>query len=294
MDPRSSVDQRSSVDVVDLLKYVGSPIAVGAALLFYFGWVRSNEQALLFGADISVFEMSAEDLVLRSVNVVFLAGLILVIAGLVFLRLQPWIHAHAAQVSRVLLRSWVLVPIGLLLLLVPGVGELLLPFFVLLAVAGVAYGARLRRVARGEGSPPLVQDLLVGALLIVVLFWTTERVARGVGDVMTWAWQACLDKGPTLSLLSERPLHLARPGVSEVALQGVDGTYTYMYEGLHLLQRSGEKYFLATNVRNEKNQWAGQLIVLPDDNTIRLEFSPPPTPAPGSSPSPSNCPQQGD
>src|SRR6187401_165357 len=131
-------EQRSPADFVDLLKYVGSPIAVGTALLFYFGWVRSNEQAFLFGADVSVFEMSAEELVLRSVNVVFLALLILLLGGLLFLRLRPWIRDHAAQVSRVLLQSWLLVPIGMLLLLIPGVGALLLPLFVLLAVAGVA------------------------------------------------------------------------------------------------------------------------------------------------------------
>ena len=65
MDANPPKRERSSVDIVDLLKYIGSPIAVGAALLFYFGWVRSNQQAALYGADISVFEMSPEDLILR-------------------------------------------------------------------------------------------------------------------------------------------------------------------------------------------------------------------------------------
>src|SRR5918999_1340773 len=101
--------ERRSLDVLDLLKYVGSPIAVGTTLLFYFGWVRSNEQARQFGADISVFEMSADDFTLRSVNVVFLPLLALVVGGLLFLRIHPILRANAAAASRVLLFSWVLI-----------------------------------------------------------------------------------------------------------------------------------------------------------------------------------------
>ena len=37
--------ERRSLDVLDIVKYIGSPLAVGTALLFYFGWVRSDAQA---------------------------------------------------------------------------------------------------------------------------------------------------------------------------------------------------------------------------------------------------------
>src|SRR5688572_1843595 len=77
--PPQAEPQRSSLDLAEMLKYIGSPLAIGTALLFYFGWVRSNEQAELLGADISVFEMSPDDFVLRSVNVVFIALLVLLL-----------------------------------------------------------------------------------------------------------------------------------------------------------------------------------------------------------------------
>jgi hypothetical protein len=266
--------ERPPLDLVDLLKYIGSPLAVGTALLFYFGWVRSNEQAELFGADISVFEMSPDDFVLRSVNVVFWALLALLLLGLLFLRIQPWLRDHAGPASRVLLFSWLLIPVGLVVLaLSPFVGTMLLPIVVLIAVAGTAYGARLRRHGRGEGPPPLAQDLLVGALLVVLAFWATERVARAVGDSLTHEFQRGLATEPSLSLYSEGQLHITSPGVTETVLVGEDGRYAYRYDGLYLVQRSGDKYFLVSNAW-ESGQWAGRLVVLPDDGTVRLEFTP--------------------
>jgi hypothetical protein len=282
--------KRSSLDIVDLLKYIGSPIAVGAALLFYFGWVRSNEQAALFGADISVFEMSPDDLVLRSVSVVFWVVLALVLLGLLFLRIHPWILDHASQASKVLLWSWLLVPIGFGLFVIDKyVATLLLPIFVLLAVAGMAYGARLRRLARGQGPPPLAQDLLVGALLVVVSFWSTERLARAVGDSQTRDLQIGFEKAPSLTLFSEGQLHISGPGIMERPLVGANSRYAYSYDGLYLLQRSGDKYFLVTKEWSQSGHWAGRLVVLPDDNTIRLEFTPP-TPSPTPSPPPTSAP----
>jgi hypothetical protein len=272
--PPTVVEERSRLDLVDLLKYIGSPIAIGTSLLFYFGWVRSNQQAELFGADISVFEMSTDDFVLRSVNVVFWALVGLLLLALLFLRLQPWLRANSESASRVLLLSWVLIPAGLVLIAINQyAGTLLLPILVLIAVAGVAYGARLRRMGRGLGPPPLVQDLIVGALILVIAFWATERLARAVGESLTHQFQAQLVNEPALALYSEGQLHINSPGVTETALVGDDSRYTFRYDGLHLLQRSGDKYFLVTNVM-ENGVWAGRLVVLPDDDTVRLEFAP--------------------
>src|SRR5918999_4212186 len=137
--PRES--ERRSLDLLDLLKYVGSPIAIGTALLFYFGWVRSDAQAEAFGVDLSVFEMTTDDLVLRSINVLFFPLIGLLLGGLLFLRLDPWVRAHARYTGPVLRQSWVLVLVGVALIAVNGpAGELLLPVWVLAAVAGMAYG----------------------------------------------------------------------------------------------------------------------------------------------------------
>ena len=151
-------------------------------------------------------------------------------------------------------------------------GTMLLPIFVLVAIAGRRTGPDLRRHGRGEGPPPLAQDLLVGALLLVVAFWATERAARAVGDALTHEWQRRLATQPPLALFSEGQLHIASPGVTETLLGGDDSRYAYRYDGLYLLQRSGDKYFLVTNAWQD-GEWAGRLVVLPDDDTIRLEFT---------------------
>src|SRR5262245_4433560 len=55
-------------DAFQAITAVGSPLALGTAMLFYFGWSRSQAQARAFGADVSVFEMSPNDFVLRSID----------------------------------------------------------------------------------------------------------------------------------------------------------------------------------------------------------------------------------
>lgn len=263
--------ERRSFDLLDILKYIGSPIAIGTALLFYFGWVRSNAQAQEFGVDVSVFEMSTQDIVLRSINVLFIPLIALLLAGLLLLRIHPWLRANARPTARVLRLSWILVPVGLLIVALNYfAGWLLLPVWVLMAVAGMAYGARLTRQARGEdGSAPLAQTLLVGALLLVILFWVTERFASVGGSALADDLMRTLDQRSPVSVFSESRLHIEASGVSETMLAGPGSKYGYRYDGLYLLQRSGEKYFL---LNDGWTGGAGRLVILPDDDSIRLEF----------------------
>ena len=277
--------ERRSLDLMDLLKYIGSPIAIGTALLFYFGWVRSNSQAQQFKVDISVFEMSTDDLVLRSIDVLFFPLIGLLLIGLLFLRVDPWLRTHAGPASRVLGFSWMLILVGVALIVVAeSAGKTLLPLFVLVAVTGMAYAARLRRHARGDENPaPLAQTLLVGALLVVILFWATERFARVGGEALAWRLQHETESRAPVSVLSDRRLHIVATGVIESALPGPDSKYTYRYDGLYFLQRSGEKYFLLSDGW-QHNPSTGRLVVLPDDETIRLEFGSQPSIAPTAAP----------
>ncbi len=268
-----------SLDVSDLLKWVGSPIALGTALLFYFGWVRSQAQASALGVDVSVFEMSTQDMVLRSVNVLFFPIIAMLLGGLVLLQLDPWLRTHARRASLVLRYAWLLfIPLALLLLILnEEVGRTLLPLWVLLTIGGMAYGSRLRRHANGDDRPASpMQTVLVVALLVVTLFWLTERVARVGGEALAEDLKNNLaDRLPHVSLVSAGDLHIEASGVTETELSGSDSEYGYRYDGLYLLQRSGDKYFLLSDGwQSNVNQ--GRLIVLPDDDTIRLQFGPRP------------------
>ena len=143
---------RPSIEPMRLLTAIGSPIALATTLALYFGWVRSRAQAAAFGADVSVFDMSPQDLVLRSVDVLFLPIRLALLIGLGLVRLEPWLQEHAEPVGRVLWFSWLLVPLALVLLAVqPDVGYNLLPLFAMGAIAGMAYGSVL------DGMPGATQ-----------------------------------------------------------------------------------------------------------------------------------------
>jgi hypothetical protein len=262
----------ATYDVLRTVAALVSPIALATALLFYFGWVRSEAQAQAFGADASVFEMSAQDLILRSVNVLFFPIIGLTLLGILALRLHPRIQRHGRRAGRILSFSWLLAVVGLLLAIVAGpVGREVLPLFVLLAVAGTAYGALLSHNASPERQPlnlPLVG--LIATLLIGIIFWQTERIARLAGESLAADLQADLPASlPEAAVISSGRLHLIGPGVTEERIPGDESGDTYRYSGLYLLQRSGGKYFLLTDGWLEGE---GRLIVLSDSELIRLEF----------------------
>jgi hypothetical protein len=272
--PSSEAEEQSgqSLNALQLLTAVGSPIALATALLFYFGWVRSQAQAAAFGVDVSVFDMSPQEVVLRSINILFFPIILMLVGGLALIWLEPRLRASGGRVAAVLRFAPLMVPIGLALLwLVEPIGYNLLPLFIMLAIGGTAYGNLLRRREAGDlRRPRLANVALVAALLIATLFWQTERLARLGGEALADDLQTHLaDRLPAVTLYSAGRLHIDGPGVTELPLGGAASAYRYAYEGLYLLQRSGGKYFLLTDGWREDR---GRLLVFPDTESIRLEF----------------------
>lgn len=265
---------RRSADPLRLITSIGSPIALASALLLYFGWVRSEAQARAFGADASIFEMSPQDLVLRSIDILFFPIILLLLGWLLLLRLEPILRQRASVAAPVLRRAWLLLVPGLALFAVaPSVADVILPLWVLLAIGGTAYGNLLRR---REDDPldtaPLPVLALVGALIVVSLFWQTERLARLGGEALAQDIKSNVaERLPGVLLFSTGRLHVDAPGVTETTLTGEDSAYGYCYEGLYLLQRSGGKHFLLTAGWNAGQ---GRLVSIADTETIRLEYGP--------------------
>ncbi len=263
---------------------IGSPVALATALLFYFGWVRSEEQARAFGADASVFAMSTQDYVLRSVNVLFFPLILMFLIVLLLLRLDrrlragPDAPAWLESAGRLLQLSWlVFLPLGFVLYAVAGrTGDVSLPLWVALSVVAPAYGTVLRRRATAErGRTSRVAVGILVALVTVILFWQTERLASLGGEALAQDIKENLgDRLTRVELFSVTNLHLDGPGVTTERLgvaEGVEGEYGYRYSGLYLLQRSGDKYFLLTDGWDQDR---GRLVVLPDNSGIRVEFGP--------------------
>jgi hypothetical protein len=71
-----------------LVAAVGSPIAIGTGLLFYFGWVRASVEAKRLGYDTAILDWSIQDYLLQSVNVLFLPLMALAVLAL----LLVWLH----------------------------------------------------------------------------------------------------------------------------------------------------------------------------------------------------------
>ena len=49
---------------VSVLTTLGPPLTIATALMFYFGWARSDVQARYMGLDVSLFGFSTQDYVL--------------------------------------------------------------------------------------------------------------------------------------------------------------------------------------------------------------------------------------
>jgi hypothetical protein len=271
-------EERKPPDLMKFITSIGSPIALATALLFYFGWVRSEEQAKAFGADASVFAMSTQDYVLRSINVLFFPLILLLLAGLLVHRLDrrlrtgpvpPWLP----RVAQALKYSWAgFLTLGIVLYAVAGrFGDVTLPFWVALAILGPVYGTVLRRLTSGDlGRYSRLTVALLAALTTVTLFWQTERLASLGGEALAQDIQDNMsDRLQGITLFSAKDLHLSGPGIRTTNFTDPNSAYGYEYSGLYLLQRSGDKYFLLTDGWDSDK---GRLIVLPDSATIRVEF----------------------
>ncbi len=275
------VEEPRPLDLMKFITSIGSPIALATALLFYFGWVRSEEQARACGADASVFAMSTQDYVLRSVNVLFFPVILMLLLGLLVLRLDrtlragPTVPQWLGTVARALQLSWVVfLPLGFVLYGVAGrFGDVTLPFWVALAIVAPAYGTVLRRRASSDhGRFSRVAVALLAALVTVLLFWQTERLASLGGEALAQDIKDNIgDRLTQVELFSVTDLHIDGPGVTTSQIGAAEGEYSYRYSGLYLLQRSGEKYFLLTDGWGEDE---GRLVVIPDTETIRVEFGP--------------------
>jgi hypothetical protein len=277
----AQAEERRPPDLMRFITSIGSPIALATALLFYFGWVRSEAQAKAFGADASVFAMSTQDYVLRSINVLFFPLILLLLVGLLAHRLDRRLRTAAVlphwlpAASRALRFSWApFLVLGIVLYAVAGrFGDVTLPLWVALAILGPVYGTVLHRLVtsdRGRFSGTTVA--LLGALVTVTLFWQTERLARLGGEALAADIQDNLaDRLKPVELFSAKDLHIAGPGVRTTTFTDPNTAYGYEYTGLYLLQRSGDKYFLLTNGWDNGQ---GRLIVLPDSAAIRVEFGP--------------------
>jgi hypothetical protein len=267
--------------VLQLVTAVGSPLALGTALLFYFGWRRSEAQAEALGFDVSVLGMSPQDFMLRSIPVLFFPVALLLMASLG----AVWVHSRlmgrlqrspgregVLGLARALRWSWAVLPaLGVALLVAaPPFGNLVLPLLVTLGVLGGIYGAMLpRRVTQDPARTPLPVALLAAALVAVLLFWQTERLARVVGEALAEQVGADVGRLTAVTVYSPKRLQLG-PDIADTRFPDAESADRYRYRGLRLLDHADDKYFLIPDTWTREG---ARLIVIRDDGATRVEFS---------------------
>jgi hypothetical protein len=295
-------------DVFSALGALGAILTLVTAVLFYFGWRRSDVQAREMSIDVSLFGYSSQDYVLRSISSLYLPLLVLFGAGLG----GVWLHLRVVQLLRsevltsrerraaTACASWmsvagVVVASSCLLFAVAagmssppvGIGWLasllrnrqwVVPLVLVVATLSAAYFRWLHR----QLEPPPVSDaaplwqtllpaILVAGTVVLGAFWILEEYASAVGRGHAQQLVAGVDRLARTVVLSPRPLGIDAPGVREERLGAADSPdVRYRTTGLRLLARSGGKVLL---VHDGWSPATGTVIVLPDSEELGWQFS---------------------
>lgn len=289
----SSLDTAGLERIVKLAASIVAPVTVLTALLFYFGFARTNALYSWFGIDASTLGFSTQDYLVRSVEAVYVPAGTLILAILFLL----WVHSVVSlrigapsRKSGLPISVFVLGFTGLLLfargvagVLLPSLSNndfLITPLCLGLGTLFVAYALhlqrRLRKSHRNSASDQVallrgVNSALVILLVLLSIFWMTTNYAKAYGRGFASQLSQRLDRQPAVAIYSTDRLYLHGTGVVEHELSSMAGIYHYKYTGLRLLIQSRGRYFL---LPEDWNRHSDAAIVLPDNDKLRFEFMP--------------------
>lgn len=262
---------------------IGPPVTLGAALLLYFGWARSDAQARAIGLDVSLFGYSPQDYMLRSISSLFTPLIVICVAMLVWWAVDQRLrrlmdegrHIRAIRVSALVIGIGSVA--GGLALAGATVASPRQPipfraYLMAIAVLLAAWSVRLYRRSEQDGRPSperhLVEGVIVAALVTLLLFWGTADYAQAVGNRLAADFETSVDDMPRGTIYSPSALSITAPGVVESTV-GTEAEPLYRYTGLRLLVVSGGRVFFLNDGWTRVD---GTVIVMPDDESIRYEF----------------------
>jgi hypothetical protein len=287
--------QPTTSGLLQLVKLLGSivaPTTLLTSLLIYFGWSHAFWFFDYFGVNSSLLGLTTQDYLRKSMDGLFVPMLVIAGAALVVL----WGHALlrtrlAAGSHPRILR--VLVPAmaaGGLVLAGAGVwsvfgttplddhlvtAPLSLAIGVLLLVDAVHLWRLLvaaeQPAAAGPAWVAVAEWAGVFVLVGLSLFWAANDYSAAVGSARARQFVAELPTYPTAVLYSERSLNLGAPGVREVRCEGRDAAFRFRYDGLKLMQQSGDQYLFVPEAWSRDD---GVAILVARNDSLRLELVP--------------------
>ena len=283
--PPSAATPSARSTFVSVIAAIGPPITILTALLYYFGWTRTSAQASAMGLDVSLFGYSPQDYIIRSVNALYTPLVGALVASLLWLVIDRWLAALIKRAGKD--GAWVarftIIPIGigilvavgtLVFLIVEGRAVLFTPYLIAAGVLLAAWGVRLhRKIVAADGQTISIEQratetTLVLALVTLLLFWGSADVAQGLGRRLALTYEGTVTELPRSAVYSSERLAIGVPNVHEEQI-GTPESPEYRYTGLRLLVLSGGRFFF---LHDGWNLATGTVIILPDDNKVRMEF----------------------
>lgn len=247
------------------------------ALLFYFGWARTKREAAHLGYDVTIYEMSLQDFLLKGVPALFMLLMVVGVVGLAAVFADRRIvrplfkgtrrRAVRRRVATALIHSWIGWVVVVVVLGAVGAGDAV-PFCVAAALGGALYGLSLR----GAAPVPAVVRGLLAVLLAFSVVWTIERTVGWYGAATAEVVTANPQDLAAVTVFSAKDLRISAPGVRATPLDGAGSAYTMRYDGLMLLHRAGDRLIL---IPADWDPVRSHVIVLRDDDGVRFEFSRP-------------------
>lgn len=302
--PLRDRNQGLTKDAVSWLSVL-APTTLLTGLLFYFGYVGTRARYEYFGVDLTMVELSSQQLLLAGLEVVYGAALVLCVVVLLVAGvhgLVSWLLVSGARQ----LAGWLaglsavvgllLVGRGLVGIAVPAVagaesppGQTRLalalgPVFIAyglwvatrLAMGRVAELPDSSRIASWCRTPTarLLRRTGVAAVLsifIIGMFSATNSFAWAFGTGRAYQNALHLEERPEVVLELRERLSMLPRGVVETRLDPGSGAgFRYRYRGLRLLVAAGGKLFLIPAPWTR----AGRTIIVPYDNDVRIQLIP--------------------
>ncbi|MGS2641791.1 hypothetical protein [Streptosporangium sp. LJ11] len=257
-------------------RYLGTVAAqstVLAALLFYFGWVRTKATLGYFGITGDLAEISATEYVLRSVRLTFkvliTTGVIALIALFVHSAiLAPFLAGREVIIKAIRICA---ITVGLLafctgyFLYVTNYTKNVQFLPILLAVGVILVGCAMPSWVWARSGATTGRAILI-AFLFLMAFWAVASYAPKLG------WQTALetrrDLRTRVDVFSDKSLDLTGPGVT-YSLLPTGGRFRYRYTGMLLLLYSHKRYFLLPDGWKRRRD---PVYLLEEGPGVRVEF----------------------
>ncbi|MEQ4721914.1 hypothetical protein [Nonomuraea sp. B19D2] len=269
------------------------PTTLATALLIYFGYVATRARYDYFGISLEMTGLSNQSLLLDGLEVVYVPAALIGLGTLLVVGLHAVVSWQLARrpgdVTNTFLAAG-LVLAGVLLVGRAMIGMFLhdsstsivinpTPFALAFGPATVAYGIHVHGKNRGRPlmSPRLARNGALGALGLAVagLFWASTQIAWAYGNGLGEEDAQRLQKRAEVILDVKEPLQGVPTGVTHAPLNttGKDPSFAHRYRGFRLLLASGGRLFL---VSPKWQLGRDQTIVVPYDNSIRIQLIPQP------------------